>query len=99
MVRKCKLLQRLLGGLSYSSPGDYLSGLYSRDFLLLSPISEIRIWKALKGFITNTSVTLGGINGFIMKAYCILLYLHRCLNVFWFLAHDGITFQINGIKC
>jgi len=42
---------------------------FSNDFLRLPPISELLTWKALKGLIPTTYIALGGINGFIMKAY------------------------------
>jgi len=70
MRRKCKVLQTPTGGLSCSSPGAYLPIIFfSNDFLRLPPISELHIWKAFKGLMPTTYITLSGTNGFIMKAY------------------------------
>jgi hypothetical protein len=63
-------LRKLTGGVSCSSLEGCISGLFSSDFLRSPSLSELLVRKALKDLIPTTSVVLGGINGFIVRAYC-----------------------------
>jgi len=57
-----------------SSPVGYCSALLSSDFLLLPPISELDILKALKCLRPSKSVGLCGMPGFIIRGYATNLY-------------------------
>lgn len=57
-----------------SFPVGYRSAVLSRDFLLLLPISELDILKALKCLKPSKSVRLFGMPGFIIRGYSTNLY-------------------------